>query len=484
MKYGLFTILVVSLSFSAPLFAQKPFVVHEWGTFTTLAGSDGVLLPGLYREEEYLPDFVLHFPGFAYGGYIHKGLYLECDNITLKMETPVIYFYSDKTRDVSVNVNWPGGTISQWFPERSAGEDPSFYETYGTMDFATKHNGSISWNAKVLTHSASDTTGIWKYGETHTWQAPRATDANVITDSLGNVEKYLFYRGVGNASFMDGGTSTNYLLKTYFQGNTLHIKNLTTYNILYGFVFERKVDEVTGDSVNVVWWSGSINDGVKIQCNAPSVQSAGTFDSILTVFRDRLVTKGLYRKEADAMIDTWRQSYFGTPGLRILWIVPHDATNKSLPLTITPQPDDVERVLVARSEILTPGFEKQLVADFAIDNLSNYENDRYFLAYQARVAALTASGVKPSQPVASDISISPNPFSASAKLTFSTSDRGATQVSISNLLGTEVARLFDGNLEAGEHSYTWEAKEMPPGMYLCIIRTTGSTRQMPLMLVR
>ncbi|MEK7862968.1 MAG: hypothetical protein AAB295_06860, partial [Chloroflexota bacterium] len=32
--------------------------VHEWGTFTSLQGSDGVDLEGLHHEEEGLPPFV------------------------------------------------------------------------------------------------------------------------------------------------------------------------------------------------------------------------------------------------------------------------------------------------------------------------------------------------------------------------------------------------------------------------------------------
>ena len=39
--------------------------VHEWGTFTTVGGSDGGLLPGLEVEEEPLPGFVLSLAGFA-----------------------------------------------------------------------------------------------------------------------------------------------------------------------------------------------------------------------------------------------------------------------------------------------------------------------------------------------------------------------------------------------------------------------------------
>ena len=61
------------------------YVLHEWGTFTTVAGSDGVLLEGLSYEDHALPSFVhqreTRAPGF--------------DGVRGKMETPVLYFYSE-----------------------------------------------------------------------------------------------------------------------------------------------------------------------------------------------------------------------------------------------------------------------------------------------------------------------------------------------------------------------------------------------------
>ena len=36
----------------------KGVTVHEWGTFTSMQGADGVGLEGLQHEEERLPDFV------------------------------------------------------------------------------------------------------------------------------------------------------------------------------------------------------------------------------------------------------------------------------------------------------------------------------------------------------------------------------------------------------------------------------------------
>ena len=94
--------LILLLLFSNLVRGQGRFVVHEWGTFTTLEGSDGKFLSGLYHEEEKLPSFVQH-EGEEYNNGLNKGFY-ECKNVTVKMETPVLYFYSDTSRLVNVRV--------------------------------------------------------------------------------------------------------------------------------------------------------------------------------------------------------------------------------------------------------------------------------------------------------------------------------------------------------------------------------------------
>src|ERR1700674_3808309 len=61
---------------------------HEWGTFTSIAGNDGqaVEWSPLTGAPDF-PGFVEHFrdPGFKLG---LRG--------TVRMETPVLYFYSSK----------------------------------------------------------------------------------------------------------------------------------------------------------------------------------------------------------------------------------------------------------------------------------------------------------------------------------------------------------------------------------------------------
>ncbi len=104
---------------------------------------------------------------------------------------------------------------------------------------------------------------------------------------------------------------------------------------------------------------------------------------------DELVAAGLNRAEADAMVQTWWRSYFERPGTRVFWIMPRALTDKILPLKIEPAPADVVRVLVGRSEVLTPRFESDLLVDHADPEKWKLRvGDRYAPAYEARIKAL------------------------------------------------------------------------------------------------
>ncbi len=59
-------------------------------------------------------------------------------------------------------------------------------------------------------------------------------------------------------------------------------------------------------------------------------------------------------------------------------------------------------------------------------------------------------------------------------------ESGAAEVSIVNLLGSQVARLFEGELSAGEHTFTWNAATMPLGAYWAVVRMNGRVQQVPI----
>ena len=82
-------------------------VVHEWGTFLAMNGSDGVSLDGMYHEEHALPSFV----------HSRSRDQLRLPSSLLKGETPVIYFYTSRPSRVRVQVGFPAGLWTQWYPQ-------------------------------------------------------------------------------------------------------------------------------------------------------------------------------------------------------------------------------------------------------------------------------------------------------------------------------------------------------------------------------
>ena len=67
--------------------------------------------------------------------------------------------------------------------------------------------------------------------------------------------------------------------------------------------------------------------------------------------RQSLVSAGLYEDEAEAMLATWKASYFQTPGLRIFYIVPDEWLGYFLPVHIS-TPHELKRVLIGRIDLL------------------------------------------------------------------------------------------------------------------------------------
>jgi hypothetical protein len=100
-----------------------------------------------------------------------------------------------------------------------------------------------------------------------------------------------------------------------------------------------------------------------------------------------------------------------------------------------------------------------------------------------------ASGVSQNSPIApTGLLIYPNPFSQSTEITFTSPSAGYAEVSIVNMLGVEVARLFSGDLGAGEHTYLWGNPTglpgLPDGTYECLVRMNGQAETLPVVLMR
>ncbi len=82
------------------------------------------------------------------------------------------------------------------------------------------------------------------------------------------------------------------------------------------------------------------------------------------------------------------------------------------------------------------------------------------------------------------LSIYPNPVSQDATISFPSDVASPANVSIYNLLGYEVAQLYDGPLDVGNHSYTWDASCAMSGSYICVVRMNGQVLRVPVVVVK
>jgi photosystem II stability/assembly factor-like uncharacterized protein len=97
--------------------------------------------------------------------------------------------------------------------------------------------------------------------------------------------------------------------------------------------------------------------------------------------------------------------------------------------------------------------------------------------------------VHPRSSVENALSVYPNPAGSSTtnsivNISSHLTDGGYAEVSIVNLLGVEVARLFSGELVPGDHEFSWDTHTVEQGIYECILRIKGNVQRVSLSVVR
>jgi len=143
---AIFLIALGTLAAASPAGRQSPaepgLTAHEWGTFTTIAGADGLpveWLPVDLSGPSDLPHFVEHYRNAGFKAGLRG---------TVRMETPVIYFYSPHETRVSVRVSFTKGLITEWYPHPD-GVAPNTSLALDTL-YGPHDDGSITWNSVTV----------------------------------------------------------------------------------------------------------------------------------------------------------------------------------------------------------------------------------------------------------------------------------------------------------------------------------------------
>ena len=365
--------------------------VHEWGTFTSVAGEDGSAVDwDVLGGKCDLPDFV------NYAGY--RGVKFGLTG-TVRMETPVMYFYSQREVAARVQVQFPHGVITEWYPNG----DNAIYESKSLMDQMAVHThvpfysegaiyqtnnlldpppaglgpqvvklspslngidtslahlmGAISWSDIKVQPGVTEAFPVEEGASRY--YAARGTDAAPITAG-GQHEKFLFYRGVGRFAVPLAARVSN--------DGKVAVTNPGSEAVPMAMLFENRGGRLGYRAAGAV--SGPIT------LDPPSLD--GALPQLREDLENALVAQGLFRKEAHAMVETWQDSWF-EEGSRLIYIVPPRAIDDALPLQVDPLPSQTTRVFVGRIELITPATKRAVEAAMATNDPSAIESFGRFL---------------------------------------------------------------------------------------------------------
>ena len=341
-----------------PAPATADFVAHEWGTFTSVQGADGVQFEWNPFVAPELPKFVynisnplgranaLVLPGFFSPGKTAM-------RSRQRMETPVIYFYSEKERSVDVDVKFPGGRITEWYPQltnpKAQSAAPTSLETRGGMRWTDVQLRPGISESKLYPREAA---GSHYYAARETDSVPLRVKA---PDGAEQHEKFLFYRGV--AQF-----EAPLNVEQYGENaETVVLSNRGQQTLGATFLYSVRGDRAALRPIDSLKVGESRTLDFRFETSARPLNNVRA--DIAARMRAALVAEGLYEKEASAMVKTWDDSWFSEPGTRVLYTLPQKWTDGILPLTLTPAPKELRRVFVGRAEMITHAMEWALLRE-------------------------------------------------------------------------------------------------------------------------
>jgi hypothetical protein len=343
--------------------AEPGLTVHEWGTFTSVAAANGTAAEwNTLGCKDDLPSFVNDF-GYRNFKFRISG--------TVRMETPVLYFYSPNEISARVKVSFPNGVLTESYPKAdhqvSANNRTLPANLNGINTSLRNQTGSLEW--KSITVSPTDPANFPIENNPSRYYAARATDSTPLQVG-GQHEKFLFYRGVASIPVP--------LAATIADNGQITITNQGTDPVPSVILFENRGGSIAYRNAGALAATQTLE--------RPTLNA--TNQQLKTDLEAALISSGLYPKEAAAMIDTWHDSWF-EEGSRLIYILPESAVNAMLPLEIDPAPTHIKRLFVGRIELITP--ETKQIVSKAIDT-----NDTKTLAlYQRFLDSISRTIGKP-----------------------------------------------------------------------------------------
>ena len=80
--------------------------------------------------------------------------------------------------------------------------------------------------------------------------------------------------------------------------------------------------------------------------------------------------------------------------------------------------------------------------------------------------------------------IYPSPFNSTTTIRFGIDIAEQTSITVYDLLGREVVKLFEGVPDVGYHQQVWKASDMPSGLFIVRLESGGRVQNSKVALIR
>ena len=359
-------VLLFATLISAHAALAADLVVHEWGTFTSFQDEKGSAFTGINAEDEPLPDFChkIRWSGAVESsGFASKAASRGHPDITMRLETPVIYFHPPREMKlpvaVNVDVQFRGGWLTQFYPDAKVGAEGLTVEqgAFRVESLADGMTGTLSWRDLQV--------GVNREGpatNSHVWTAPRNVQGASVMGASGEAERFVFYRGVArlNAPIRVARNEGQTQLVLHSQLSAavapqMRVEKMWLADFREGDVCAyRRLDAMTlsGQTDSRPLGKSEEQAGMAIDATFQPDEYAPV-KKLREEMKAALLEDGLFADEAEALLSTWELSYFKSGGTRLFFLVPRAWTDHYLPLKIS-VPSQMVRTMVGRIEIVTP----------------------------------------------------------------------------------------------------------------------------------
>ncbi|MBI5362467.1 MAG: hypothetical protein HZA53_04755 [Planctomycetes bacterium] len=355
--------------------------LHEWGTFVSVQGSDGIALDGLRHHDRDLPPFVHDLA--KRGGILA---------LQLKMETPVVYFYAPGTWRLDLDVRFPHGLVTQWWPTAQRVNEPCARGAEVLAEHCARvanlKDGFVSWGrhddlvilppdaeVELAPVAADDPWGFARAVASNPLRVARAVEEEgKPTRYELEHERLLFYRGLGDFALplavrvrteerrVDerAGAVRRLGLDLTLARDSAALRGLFVIDVEGDLACFARLGDL----------AASRAEDLELALRPKADATAELAQAVAA----ELEHAGLFADEARAMARTWEHAWFGDEGLRVLYVLPSSLVERELPLTVShgvhqaaganawdeAPPESIVRVFVARTEVLTPSKERVL----------------------------------------------------------------------------------------------------------------------------